>query len=154
MRRSSLGLVLLLAASGCSGRPPGEAASGDRPPPVQPAVDAATEGSSTVAEGGEDEQSTQVVAVVVGYIPGLLHYDYADGYSESHDGTELTILSPERLAGRPLFIYHNQPITDEGSPWKKAGARVRFSLPADNLEPPEGTSFDIFSSGVILEEVK
>jgi hypothetical protein len=153
MKAISLALLFILAPAGCTGRPPGGTVSGKQPQ-ARPAADAASEAAASDAGSAGDEQRTQVIAIVVGYLTGVLHYDYADGSSESFDGTELKILSPERLAGQPLFIYHFEPVADQGSLWKKAGAKIRFLLPADNLEPPEGTSYDIYSSGITPEEMK
>jgi len=149
MKRRFAMLLVALAAAGCPGRHPQEPSAPVKPPVVAaPAADA-----STLPDDYVYKDKTEVVATIVGYHIGVLHYDYDDGSFESLDGTEMTIISPESMAGQPLFIYHNVPIDNPDSLWRKPGAKVRFLVPTEMLQPAEETSYDIFSAGIALEEV-
>jgi hypothetical protein len=150
MKRRLTLMLVALAAAGCPGRHP-------QPPPapVKPAVvtaQAAADASS-LPDDYVYKDKTEVVATIVGYDTNVLQYDYGDGTFESLDGTEMTIISPESMAGQTLFIFHNVPIDNPDSLWRKPGAKVRFLIPAEMLQPADGSSYDIFSAGIALEEV-
>jgi len=150
MKRRFTLMLIALAAAGCPGRHPHGPAA-----PVKPAVVAAQAAAdaSSLPDDYVYMDKTEVVATIVGYDANVLQYEYDDGTSESLDGTEMTIISPQGMAGQPLFIFHNFPIDNPDSLWRKPGAKVRFLIPTEMLQPADGSSYDIFSAGIALEEV-
>jgi hypothetical protein len=72
-------------------------------------------------------------ARVLRYRANAMMDDRAGGGHRSFDATTLEVLAPSRLNGNTLTIYHDRPM-GEASPWRMAGAVLRFMIDEDLLK--------------------
>lgn len=86
---------------------------------------------------------TEMEAEVIDYSPNAMHDDFASGAFASYDATGLRILSPDRLKGRTISVFHREPMPED-SFWRKPGARLRFSVEESDLGP----SITLFTGGL------
>jgi hypothetical protein len=88
-----------------------------------------------------------IVATVDKYLVNNVHTDYDDGTFEWFDTTKLRIEDPPELAGKFLYVDHNEP-QPPGSPWREAGGRLRLEL-RKGLDMSLGKrTIELFSAGI------
>ena len=74
----------------------------------------------------------EIEAVVVGFAHDAMHDNYGAGGFASYDASTLAILSPKRLRGRELTIFHDKN-PELPSFWREEGARIAFTMKEEYL---------------------
>jgi hypothetical protein len=94
------------------------------------------------------DHKIEAEAIVVRIIPNAMSDEYDSGAFVAYDATELKLLSPSSLAGRPLMIYHVARALPQDHPLRRSGVKIRFSIQESHLSSP--TLFDGALSNVEL----
>src|SRR5258707_14964295 len=71
----------------------------------------------------------EISARVLEYHPHALMDHFIGGGHQSFGATTLEVLAPSHLNGSRLAIYHDPPAA-EGSPWRKVGTALSFTIDA------------------------
>jgi hypothetical protein len=82
--------------------------------------------------GSGHKGEIDISARVVEYLPHALMDHFLGGGHQSFGATTLEVLAPSRLNGSRLVIYHDPPAA-EGSPWRRVGAALSFTIDEDLL---------------------
>ena len=88
---------------------------------------------------------------VVAYHLDDMHASYDEAPDEWFDSTKLTILAPAERAGDDLQVFHDRRVP-KSDPWRTPGTEMRIAVRVDSLDPPAGTSVDLFRGGVRVLE--
>jgi hypothetical protein len=80
---------------------------------------------------GSDER-IEIEARVVEFSPSAMYDNYGAGGFAFYDASTLSILSPERLRGYELTIFHEHG-TGMAELWREVGSRVAFAIREEYL---------------------
>lgn len=109
--------------------------------------------ATEAAPSGESADATiEVVAEVLDFERAAMWEHYEGGGFTCFAGTRVRFLSPADLTGKDLSLLHSNELPAD-SPWRRKGARLRFSLPWDGLHPEPGTRHMLFAEAFKVENL-
>ena len=84
-----------------------------------------------------------IEAQVIEYKPDAMQDDFASGAFASYDATVFEVLSPRRIKGQNIAVFHQEP-APENSFWRKVGAKLHFSVEESDL----ASNITLFTRGL------
>lgn len=85
----------------------------------------------------------KIEAKLIRYISNAMRDNLDNGNFASYDATEVYLISPKKLKGNKLKIYHTVPV-DTASVWRQENTNIKFAIEKLLIE----NEYLIFSSGL------